>query len=61
MDEKISENYAKYYTAKSHIPYVSTKSICTAHKYKVTITLLQHFGKNLMIIVGNLMIDWDLY
>ena len=36
MDEKISENYAKYYAAKSHIPYVSTKSICTAHKYKVT-------------------------
>ena len=36
MDERISENYAKYHIAKSHIPYVSTKSICIAHNYKVT-------------------------
>ena len=58
MDEKISENYAKYYTAKSHIPYVSTKSICTAHNYKVTNSVATLWKEP---DVGNLMIDWDLY
>ena len=60
MDEKISENYAKYYTAKSHIPYPLQNQF-VLHIIIKWPTLLQHFGKNLMIIVGNLMIDWDLY
>ena len=57
MDEKISENYAKCYTA-NHISLMLAQNQFVLHISIVTNSVATLWKEP---DVGNLMIDWDLY